>query len=633
MSFSQTPDTREYISYSEPIGVIDANQSSYISTKFSLMKRGMICRELIKNIIEAPFSPSETVRIAYIEPLFDGYHAPKLAFFNTCGKGFEGDELVEITEASGTTKVLESHGGTNHGEGSKYACLNYNELGMIWTSRKNGVITRVELFKKDNHFHRRSYRAMNVYQQYVIMDDESLSREDRERYGRVDGDFVDIKLLGNAIDQNTFQNPYGDVNPEANIVLHEITTRFASLKCENTLKLIYKDEHNVEMQIRTFNDIVESSTDIRHERVSDANVEIDYYYFNGDAKIPNPFETNFHQGTRVALEYRDEFYSVIQGKSWSNKCGQYGFGGMGRNISVIVRPVSCRDTDDRTSLMAHNTDITVDDFVWEMQRLMPKWLFEIIRSKPSRASRDVQNECQQLLNTLTKINAIPATDTNFDVVAVQKIEASKGPSRASPMNHDGTHSRGNPKTAPETGDNTREVPNVPTKVSLRGPQSSPISAPAVEWLYNLSGYSELQGKGCSYTKGSGFYQMNARHWVFDHLIDTVMTKYAPAYMIGNKEARSIVEEAVKFHCAMEVGKTIVRNLARINDPQYNAKEIYSHGLSTIALTTSYETCSEHAGSIWNRMSRQTDWGNLSKHLGPKGAKKPLQLTSSLKITA
>jgi hypothetical protein len=638
----------QFTQSSERIGVNEHNASSYVSAKFSAMGVGMIGRESTKNIDEAPSADWETTRLAYIEPVFEveGHTAPKLAVFNTCGVGFAGDDLADLMEAGASTKLLQAQGGTNHGEGLKYASCKFNELGIVVTSRKGDVITRVKLFKgSDGLFHRAMYLAPGLRQRYLNLGPGDLSAEDTVRYERP-GDFYDVKFLGNATDQNTFENPYGVANPEQDVILKEITTRFSIIgyMCPKALRLIYREQDGTETVVRSFSDAV-CDPSIKFEPTKDpvTGIEVDFYYYDDSKTKINPFEKFFgHQGSRIALEYRGEQFDVLQGKDWSNKSGQYGFGGMGRNISIIIRVPGCSDNDDRTSLLVNSVPVTTKDYISEIQSLMPIWMEDLIRNNRPKAEKDLQSEFQKLLDSLTMISATQSATGSVSVTQQVQATVTKGPPRGPVINPGVSHPGA--KT-PGDGTGTVTQPNVLATVTMSGPQSKQVTAPDVSWVLNLSGFIDLQGKGSMFTKGSAYYYMNENFPVIDNLINQVLVNYAARStkaVIGDDEIYEITRNEVKVHCARVVGRYIARNLAKVSNLAYSETDIYRHGLSITALTTVFESCLEDAADVWNRLRGTTAWthriaklNSVTKkaHVSPEDIDKVVPFDAPTALTA
>src|SRR6185437_2434634 len=133
----------------DPIGVEDANFYAY--KQIELASSGMMIRELMKNAIEATQKARKGNRqILFTQETHFG--VPKLCIWNT-GPGMDSDEIFRMGNLG--CKVNKEHGlDKNFGEGAKVAVLRNNPLGMIYTSCKNGVVSKTWLAKLGDSYGR-----------------------------------------------------------------------------------------------------------------------------------------------------------------------------------------------------------------------------------------------------------------------------------------------------------------------------------------------------------------------------------------------------------------------------------------------------------------------------------------------
>lgn len=385
------------------------------------------------------------------------------------------------------------------------------------------------------------------------------------------------------------------------------------------LKITYVDQTGFGDEIVLFDDLMRVSPSIRSDTVTKNGITIDFYYHDDTSKHPNPFEKTLgFSGSRIALESKGEQFGIVSGKRWSDQTGFFGLGGIGRNVSVIIKPdpLTCSHSDDRVNLMINGVPKTPNDYAGYVASSVPKWLDALVNTNQKSRTKNILNECQKLLEQLVIVNTVPVIGQNVQNAAIQTTGGVKGPSRA-PATKTGSHP--GKATATKQSGNGSQILTAPATITLNTNHNpGKMLAPGHAWVSDpTKGYTQLIDKGCYFTEGSLFYYINLNYPVIDTITSQFFAmKGVPDCVKGNQEAWDIVFREVQDYCAMVLGKYIVRCMAKSINSPFTKKEVYAEALSICALTTVFDTCVEYgAEKVFNRVKNMTAWCNLVSKLG------------------
>ena len=313
----------------------------------------LMIRKLLMNGIEAVMTVPDHREIVFSSVLFEGT-TPKICIRNT-GTGMNAEELY----AAGDLACISNkeHGlDKNFGQGAKIASLKYNHLGMVYTSCKDGVASRMTLartgsspkYRYSRISHSGDFRVVSSVAQSILNVTDEYSDED------LANDWTQVVLLGNSETQDTTTDPYGTGKESVSWLAEEIYHRFyhidPSIKVRvkighryvNTIspnRLFETMEHR-RFRITESNDgIVQEGVFTRSETVETASgIKLHFIY---DA----PYKTYRISSTRGPLQsdmtiggiiYRNEIYGLVKGGAWTGKAPS-----SWNHVRCSVTPCSC----------------------------------------------------------------------------------------------------------------------------------------------------------------------------------------------------------------------------------------------------------------------------------------------------
>jgi hypothetical protein len=178
-----------------------ADEEFLVASTIERCPKTMMIRELFMNAIEAAVNnPKEERLIELRAKSTNGIE--KLSIINS-GPGMSSVELHEMCDIAasiGKEKGLDE----NFGMGAKVASLPSNRVGLRYRSSKDGVVSEVVLCQRDGIYGR--LRRTNSFGDVdEVIDVTEVCAEESDYPS---GDWTEVLLYGNAVEQDTVRDPY-----------------------------------------------------------------------------------------------------------------------------------------------------------------------------------------------------------------------------------------------------------------------------------------------------------------------------------------------------------------------------------------------------------------------------------------
>lgn len=516
----------------------------------------MIPREFFKNCVEAFENHDENgtrkvwIRSRYVA----GYLGRKLSFINT-GVGADTDTLIKITDLTGSEKKLGTENSMNRGQGGKIAGCKYNPLGLLYISRKNGVVSRAAVgYCATSEQWGRAEKEIDgvTYEAW----EEPLTADEQEYYNYrgLTGDFFEVIMLGRTSEQDTFANPYGIPGKHGDdSVLNELLARIyrmPSVAWRSTqTQVFYAPDVEGTRTLALYGDTVEfpeqslEYNNVRRERVALSGtypgVEVEFVHcISHKARKAFP--------PRCAIVFEDEQYDVRMRDRWQNSSLYFGAVGLAGKLSILIHIPNGTLKGDlyRQNLLDKETDqpVTADAFASLIYAARPKWVLDLQSAVKTTSPKDIKESVEDYLNTLF---ARRATEKEVSQMTADK------------KRNGGKSGKSNPDSDRETKEETKateEVSVVPDR--NKGNLRPKLVVPEIEFLPVDNKISDLRGRTVKYAPSAGpggTLYVNSASPMVDMFVEMVLREEG-----GNREnVRSYVRSEVMGHIALRVSQVVV----------------------------------------------------------------------------
>src|SRR5580704_19792530 len=280
-----------------------ADEEFLIASTIERCPKTMMIRELFMNAIEAATKQVIGEQIIDIKvKTLNG--VPKLSIINT-GPGMSDAELYhmcDIAASIGKEMGLDE----NFGMGAKVASLPSNKFGLRYRSSKEGVVSEVILCQRDGIYGR--LRRGNGDE---VIDVTESCKDD----GYPAGEWTEVALYGNAVEQDTVRDPYnGDPRVPGQWLADYLYHRFYRLPAGLAVKF-YSGTHKLGDGTRNFKTIPERAYRLgRAESVPVEGGIVIHYFF--DPPLSDTTHNSSVSGaitsdlSTCALVYKNEFYDL-----------------------------------------------------------------------------------------------------------------------------------------------------------------------------------------------------------------------------------------------------------------------------------------------------------------------------------
>ncbi|WP_111398470.1 tetratricopeptide repeat protein [Humitalea rosea] len=367
----------------------------------------MMLRELVVNALEAATSATDTAPFVQISSSRIG-GTPKLSIWNT-GRGLSPEELLQMSDLSSSLFKTQALDG-NFGMGAKVASLSSNKLGLRYRSCRHGLVAQIILGQRGGVYGRLLQAAAEGEAAEVLDVTEECRAEGRRR---LDHDWTEVVLLGNAEEQNTILSPYGD-DPAVprDWLMQALSRRFFRLPRGVTLQVDRAVAGSPQTVL--FDPPLGAKQFDRFERVPVEEGIVIHYCYRGTASPPLSLPVN-PVGLGAVLS-NGEVYAMVEGRRWALESPAYGFTFASRLCTVLVelppdfgvRPevyrqfLRFRDGDQR--------QVQFGDFGDLVRMNIPPWLKSIIGAlQPDSEDYllEIKADLQQLMLQLGVADLVP----------------------------------------------------------------------------------------------------------------------------------------------------------------------------------------------------------------------------------
>lgn len=513
----------------------------------------MLVREFMLNCIQAFQHPGETARQIFVRGVqVPGYAGRKLSFLNTC-VGLDTETLAEITDLTGSQKKLGTESRANRGQGAKIAGCKYNPLGILFRTRKNGVVSRAALgwCEATKQWGRAEVEINDTTHESWV---QALSQSEAPYYAYkgFTGDFFEVIMLGRTPEQDTFANPYGvKTKPEDDNILNEITTRFFRLpKTDLTIptRITYQPSPKDIVEVQMSGDLVEFPEEIldtrsrmfKRERLplvgGPAGVEVEFIQgLNHAGRKAFP--------ARCAIVFEDEQYDVRMRDRWQNASLNFGVIGMAGKLSVLLHFPDRSLTADlyRQNLMdADGQPVTTDSFATQVYASRPKWVLDLQASVKMASDKDMKESVENYLETLLARKALEREQAQM--MADKKKSGNSGTPNPDSI-------REPRESNPAATEEVRAVAD-PKEGTLR----PKLAVPTFAWLTNPT--PDLRHRTVQYASQAGdggTLYLNTTSKMISNFVDMILQSEG-----GNREnVREFIRHEVQHHITVRVAQVII----------------------------------------------------------------------------
>lgn len=386
-----------------------ADEAFLVASTIERCPKTMMLRELVVNALEAASSATDAAPFVQISVSRIG-GTPKLSIWNT-GRGLSPEELLQMSDLSSSLFKTQALDG-NFGMGAKVASLSSNKLGLRYRSCRHGLVAQIILGQRGGVYGRLRLPTADGSSAEVLNVTEDCREEGRRR---IDQDWTEVVLLGNAEDQNTVISPYGD-DPAVprDWLMQALSRRFFRMPKGVTLQVDRAVTGG--QQTILFDPPLGPRQFERSERVPVEEGIILHYCYRPATSEPLALPLN-PVGLGAVIS-NGEVYALVEGRRWALESPAYGFTFASRLCTVLVelppdfgvRPevyrqfLRFRDGDQRQVQFA--------DF-GELARLnIPPWLKTIIGAlQPDSEDYllEIKADLQQLMLQLGVAELVPQT--------------------------------------------------------------------------------------------------------------------------------------------------------------------------------------------------------------------------------
>jgi anti-sigma regulatory factor (Ser/Thr protein kinase) len=542
-----------------------ADEEFLIASTIERCPKTMMIRELFMNAIEAATKQVIGEQIIDIKvKTLNG--VPKLSIINT-GPGMSDAELYhmcDIAASIGKEMGLDE----NFGMGAKVASLPSNKFGLRYRSSKEGVVSEVILCQRDGIYGR--LRRENGDE---VIDVTESCKDD----GYPAGEWTEVALYGNAVEQDTVRDPYnGDPRVPGQWLADYLYHRFYRLPAGLAVKF-YSGTHKLGDGTRNFKTIPERAYRLgRAESVPVEGGIVIHYFF--DPPLSDTTHNSSVSGaitsdlSTCALVYKNEFYDLKKSRQWSLDAPMFGVPFGAKHISIHIElpeDIGVRPEAYRQFLRYRDGDqrqVAAQDFASVVRENRPQWLIEIIKSyapADSGNTNEIQEELQKLLNTLRLKTMSPRADPAGDVV----VDRGAGPGARIARVGEG---RGDGKSSLTTPDDLLAIPKGAKRavISLnaeKAPEIIPLTDP--EQIEEKG----LKEKAAKFYKEGGQLFVNMLYPALKEMRLHLEQEYAaapdPEVMRGM--ALKLAERAI----VTRIGRAVVYALAKQLNREWTSEDV------------------------------------------------------------
>ena len=582
-----------------PMGIFNTGLAVVMTMSGS--SRGQMSRELFFNGGEAIAAPGETERLVIIRAIkVADCRAHKLSFYNT-GLGLTDDLMHKMTNLSFSSKATGVSGTLHKGEGAKVATLPFNKRGVRYRSRRDDLLMETVLV--DHPVHGAGCLRLECEHADGSKTLESVYLADPISTDKfMDGDFVEVTLLGNSGDQNTILDPYGDGSTDYKIIGDEIFDRFYSFDFESfalPTRLFFEGkEFNaptpIEMlPLKTF---VEQNKNLysHHDIVTLNNgIKIEFIYSPHAVSFPQKLT----RGTsRLAYVWHNEMYDVHTGKNWTNAANDYAIYGVAANTTILVHlpddyPVHATRYREKLKRNLEQTEVRCRDFVNEIFAARPQWLCDLGSSKKTRVSGGMEAQkkrLQSLLDTFASKPVPVSTATPPIVVAmpVSTLPATVGTGGSGPRTGGGG-TRNNTNNGPR-----KAVQALPSKNG-----TARLAVPECLFENGHGNVDKLEHRCVYYAPGPvNTIYVNMASTAFQAFVGEVAREVVEDIMLVTDEVREAATDRIKSYLFYQLGSVVLRNLANKGKSEWQDQDI-DMALSQESLQNVVYTCMDNYGLL------------------------------------
>ena len=539
-------------------------------------------RELVKNAIEAAQLAEGEKEVRITSRHYRG--VPKLVLWNT-GPGLSDTELVKITHlASSINKTLDLD--ANFGVGAKVSSLANNKAGMIYRSCKDGAVSEVILAYDDEE--------QNYVRVKRDVDGELVNVLDVTDVARSDGldttgDWTEVMLLGNSLEQNTVETP---LITKGRTPQHYLATalyrRFYRVPEDVSIKMD-GDFTRFKRDVRKFETIWDrrNKAFARFESVKSEDGTVTVHFFHDPDHKSSPGMRQSAGGalgsttTTLAIIHKDEMFSVETGVGWSAVAPAFGipFGSKELCVHIEIADNLARPSQYRERLITRDTgaDISPSDFAHLVRELMPDWVKDVVSAaSPERAADydDLQKELQSLLDEFKlksegrKKSKDGSPSENRDA-GKPEGQGFSGGSGAAQSGGD-KPSRRNVFDVPEGAKRSKSA-----EIFDRAPEIIPLSTE--EEITD----KDLLGKAALYVPETGQLFVNCLYEAVDAMASEISVLFPDED--DSETVRELAVEAARRAVMLEVGKAVVFALSKRSVSAWTDEEL-EQALSKVCLS-------------------------------------------------
>lgn len=618
---------------SEPIKVADVD--FHVTKSIDQCPPGLQQRELIRNGVEAEFTPEEDGTRRILIRAIDVQGVPKLSIFNT-GRGMSASELKAATDLASSIRKEQGLGGRlNRGEGAKVASLPWNPHGLRFRSCQDGKVSESIVKKHDGRYVRVRELVIDELGSETYDSVWDVTDEARAEEYPTSHDWTEVVCLGRDAQHDTTRFPYGEGGGgKRREILSEIFGRFYSLPHWVSLEA---DEslhgRKGAKSFRLMADVISKWSADREKlrcerRAATDGVEIEYVYLptlSGSNNVIGGYELA-GQSPRIAIVWRGEMYDAKVGSEWAKIAAGFGLPYIHTAMCVFIHIADDAPVQEgpyRVDLhwLEDGERVEVEEFQSVVRSQMPEWVRDLVESalRPRRASDMTQVE-EELERRLKKALISTPPHAEFGLhPSASPVGQSSVTRLVDVANPDGSGDR-DVDRGPETevtildpdaeqaprGGGERRSPTLGGTIKRRRAVQLVSTAPKIRWIDDekLVESENLIERAAKYVESTNELYINALYPAVNGKVVELEKFYKGR--VDWESVRELVSEKVRVAMALHVGSVVVHALAKQKNKSWSDED-RKIALSSVSLTVAADQSDHLSGEIRTVLSKVSEF--------------------------
>lgn len=576
---------------SEPLNIHD--RSFLIQRLIEQAPKTTMVREFFKNAEEnAALTPGGDGKVRIYPVIIEGVR--KLAFWNT-GIGMSDTELRTATEISASINKAMGLDG-NYGIGAKVSGLAVSPHGIRYRSCKEGNVHEVTIGYDETL--RQYVRFSTQFDDGTTDTVVDVTEIVRDEGSRVDFDWTEVVLLGEAADHDTVLQPLkqGD-DLERSYIPSEIFRRFSSFNESVKLNVDVamtkgggKGETGKNRQVKPLSAVLEN---LHAETIRSEEHGISVRYISDPRHPGSSHSTSSRLVPAVAstafcaLVHKGERYDYKTKSSWSAAAPNFGvpFGSKVLSIEVMLDDVCASPNQYRDGLTypEDRSAMHVSDYSTLVRDLMPDWFKEIIQQQSPKFQEnldDLRADLQKLLDEFKVPTPALRNVSTKDAVPFEvdnQGETSSKPDTSDLSEFPGQLPEGDNARREERNSGQRASDTKVRKAPLGAKSSKTLQAlenvPKIIMLHDPAQIEEksIKGRAACYYKETQEIFVNCLYPAADRMVSELEVLLA-----GTADAdvlREVITNASRRSMAYRVGKGVCFAISKRLLDEWNSDDL------------------------------------------------------------